>query len=146
MFFPSKKDTWLTIIIWLFALLFILPPIFFPEFGVWMTPELFDKQWLKIIILSPIGLFLLWIWFKTGYTIADNLLLIRYGPFKKKIVIHDIHSLRKTKNPFSDPALSMDKIEISFAKFETVSVSPKDQHEFVRQLVKQNPAIKTENE
>lgn len=146
MYFPSKKDIWLTVIIWLFAFFFIIPPIFFPHFGVWMTPEFFDKQWIKIIILSPIGLFLLWFWFQTGYTIADNLLIIRYGPFKKNIQIDEIHSLRETKNPFSAPALSMDKLELSFTKFDMVAISPKNKNEFVQQLLKQNPRIKIDKD
>lgn len=122
------------------------PPIFFPHFGVWITPEFLDKQGIKIIILSPIGLFLLWFWFQTGYTIADNLLIIRYGPFKKNIQIDEIHSLRETKNPFSAPALSMDKLELSFTKFDMVAISPKNKNEFVQQLLKQNPRIKIDKD
>lgn len=144
MSFPSKKDLWMTIILWLFAVLFIIPPIFFPDVGVWMTPSLFDKQWIKIATLSSIGLFLLSFWFNTVYIIADNLLIIRYGPFTKKIKIADIHRVRETRNLFSAPALSMDKLEISYGKFEVIAVSPKDRDEFIRLLANENPAIKWE--
>ncbi len=66
---------------------------------------------------------------------------IHVGPFKKKIRIEEIQSIRETKNPFSSPALSADKLEINYARFETVAISPKNKTEFVRQLLKQNPAI-----
>lgn len=141
MFFPSKKDAWMGGIIWFSALFLIISPIFFPDIGVWMTPDFLDKQWIKVAILSSIGLFLLWIWFKTGYTIEEGLVTIQVGPFKKKIRIEEIESIRETKNPFSSPALSSDKLEINYARFETVAISPKDKTEFVRQLLVQNPAI-----
>lgn len=145
MFFSSKKDWWMTIIIWLCVILFIVPPLFSLEIGVWMTPESLGKQWIKFIILFPLGFCLMWIWFKTGYTIEDNVLKIQYGPFKKKIKIDDIHRMKETKNLFSAPALSMDKIEIKYARFETVSISPKNKMEFVRPLLKKNPMIKTDS-
>ena len=141
MFFPSKKDAWMGGIIWFSALFLIISPIFFPDIGVWMTPDFLDKPWIKVAILSSIGLFLLWIWFKTGYTIEEGLVTIQVGPFKKKIRIEEIESIRETKNPFSSPALSSDKLEINYARFETVAISPKDKTEFVRQLLVQNPAI-----
>ncbi|WP_338448393.1 PH domain-containing protein [Niallia oryzisoli] len=108
-----------------------------------MTPEFLDKQWIKIIILFPIGFGFMWIWFKTGYTIENHFLKIEYGPIKKKIKIDEIHSIRETTNPFTAPALSMDKIEITYARFHTISISPKKKMEFARLLLKQNPYIKT---
>lgn len=144
MYFSSKRDLWITATIWLFAFIFILSPIFFPDLGVWMTPEFLDKQWIKIVLLVPVGFCLMWIWLKTGYTIAENLLTIHYGPFKKEIKIDTISSIRKTRNPFTDPAQSMNSIEINFTGFNTIAISPKNQTEFVRQLLKQNPHIKTD--
>lgn len=145
MYFPSRKDMWMSIILWLVSIFFIIPPVFFPDFGVWMTPDFLDKQWIKIVTLFPIGFCLMWIWFKTGYTIQDNFLKIQYGPFKREIKIDVIHSVRETKNPFTDPALSMDKIEIHYGKFHTIGISPKNKFEFISQLRKQNSNIKIDS-
>lgn len=109
-----------------------------------MIPDYLEKKWLKIVFLFPIGICLIWIWFKTGYIIKDNQLKIQYGPFKKNIKIDEIHSIRKTKNPFTAPALSMDKIEINYSRHRTIAISPKNKTEFVHQLLKQSPHIKTE--
>lgn len=109
-----------------------------------MTPEILAKQWIKIVILFPIGFCCMWIWFKTGYTIEDNFLKIQYGPFKREIKIDEIQSIRQTRNPFTAPALSMDKIEINYAKFNTIEISPKNKVELVNQLIKQNSNIKTD--
>lgn len=142
MYFPSKRDWWMTAIIWACIGLLIIPPIFFPDFGVWMTPEFLDKQWIKIAVLSSLGLFLFWIWLKTGYTIEQNSLTIRSGPLKIKINIAEIEQIRETKNPFTAPALSADKLEIQYANYQTVWISPKEKEEFVRQLLKKNPNIR----
>ena len=131
----------MTVIIWLSALFLIFSPIFFPDLGVWMTPDFLDKHWIKIAVLSSIGLFLLWIWFKTGYTIEDDLVTIQVGPFKKKIRIEEIHSIKETKNASSAPALSRDKLEINYAQYKMIAISPRNKPEFMHQLLKQNPAI-----
>lgn len=144
MYFSSKKDLWMTIILWTCALLLIIPPIFFPDLGVWMTPNLLDKQWVKMIILIPLGIGTLWICFKTGYKIDHHVLTIHFGPYKKKIKIEDIFSIREVKSPFSTPALSMDRIEINYNQYKTVSISPKDKKEFIEKLLKENQNIKVE--
>ena len=144
MYFPSKKDWWMTIIIWLFAGLFMIPPVFFPDFGVWMTPEFLDKQWIKIMVLFPIGFVLIWIWFKTGYMIEGSTLIIQFGPFKKEIRIDEIYQTRETKNPFTAPALSMDKIEIYYGKYDFVSISPENKTVFICELKERNANIETD--
>lgn len=145
MYFPSKRDRWMTVILWLFAIMFIVPPIFFPELGVWMVPEFLDQQWIRNIFLLPIGFFLIWIWFKTGYTIERDIFTIQYGPYKKRIKIEEIHSIRETRNPFTAPALSMEKLEIHYASHHFVVISPENQTAFCHQLRKQNANIKTDS-
>ena len=144
MYFPSKKDWWMTIIIWLFAGIFIITPIFFPDMGVWMTPEFLDRQWIKILVLTPIGVVLMWIWLKTGYTIEARSLIVQYGPLKKIIMIDDIYRIRETKNPSAAPSLSMHKIEIYYGKYDFIAISPKDQPALVSQLRELNPNITTD--
>lgn len=141
MYFSSKRDFLLSVILWICALSLIILPIFFPDSGVWMTPDFLNKQWIKIVILIPIGLGILWIWFKTGYVIEHDVLKIKYGPVKKKIRIEDIYSIREAKNPFSALALSMDKLEINCRNYKTISISPKNKKEFIDILLTVNPNI-----
>ncbi|MGP1908418.1 PH domain-containing protein [Metabacillus sp. JX24] len=141
MYYPSKRDIWMSVILLLFSFLFIVPPIFFPDFGAWMTPESLDKQWIKIACLFPIGFLCLWIWFKTGYTLTENLLIVQSGPFRQKIKIDEIHSFRDTKNPFTAPALSKDRLEINYATYNSIQISPKHKQEFVNHLRKKNGKI-----
>lgn len=135
----------MTILLGLCSFVSIVTPFFFQDRGAWMTPQFFKEEWIKMVILFPIGFSCIWIWFKTGYTIENNILKIKYGPFKRDIKIDDIQSIRETKNPFTAPALSMDRIEINYAKFNTIEISPKNKIELVSQLKKQNSNIKTDN-
>ncbi|MDT0161209.1 MULTISPECIES: PH domain-containing protein [Bacillus] len=141
MYFPSRKDSWLTILIWLFAFLFIIPPVFSPDFGVWLTPEFLDKQWIKIVVLWSVGFCLLWIWFKTGYTIKNDSLQIQSGHYKKEIDISEIRSIRKTNNPFTAPSLSIDRIEVNYGKYNTIQISPKNLDGFISELKMKKPHI-----
>ncbi|PLR91663.1 hypothetical protein [Bacillus sp. T33-2] len=90
MYFPSKKDLWMAIIIWTFIFLFIVPPIFLPGFGVYMLPKILDTGLIRILIACfPMNM-LLWIWLKTGYTIKDFVVNIQYGPIKMTIKMEQI--------------------------------------------------------
>ncbi len=66
------------------------------------------------IIAALILTLLLWIWFGTGYKVEGEYLKIRYGPFKSKIKIKEIKKIRRTKNPFTAPALSVDRLEVLY--------------------------------
>ncbi|KKB36047.1 PH domain-containing protein [Bacillus thermotolerans] len=133
MFFSSKRDIWLMFIFWLLIFLFIIPPLF-----------IMDASWIGVLIPFSGAIVMLWIWFNTGYTIEESVIKINYGPIKKSIDIHEINSIRSARNPFIDPALSMDKIEINYAAFKTIAISPKNQEEFVHQLLRKNPHIRIE--
>ncbi|MFC7321507.1 PH domain-containing protein [Halobacillus campisalis] len=85
-----------------------------------------------------IGL-LLWIWFRTGYTIEKGKVHISYGPFRKSISIEKIKKLGKTRNPFTAPALSIDRLDILYGDHQTIQVSPKHEAEFIRLLTEENP-------
>jgi Bacterial PH domain len=147
MFFPSKKDLWMTIIIWSVILACIIPPILSIEpIGVIMLPSILDTKPVTTVIMVVPAILLAWIWFGTGYKIENSKLEIQSGPYKKTINIDEINKVRNTKNPFTAPALSMDKIEISYGKYEFITISPKNKEEFIRQLLKENPRIQLDNQ
>lgn len=93
------------------------------------------------IIGALILTLLLWIWFGTGYKIEGKFLKVRYGPFKSKINIKEIKIIRRTKNPFTAPALSVDRLEILFNKYDVINISPKNEGELIHRLLAINPHI-----
>ncbi|MFC0562513.1 PH domain-containing protein [Halalkalibacter alkalisediminis] len=129
MYFPSKKDLWLTLIIWGAILAMVVPATI-------------EQQVVGLLVALPIAFFIGWLWFSTGYTIENSILKIKYGPFRKEVNIQDISKINKTKNPISAPELSIDRIAIIHGKFfDGVFISPKNEREFVQLLVQENPNI-----
>jgi len=74
MYFPSKQDWWLGLIIWGAVL---LAPIMLLVQGLYF----------QLLICIPIGLFAGWIWFGTGYTITETELKLKSGPIRSRIPI-----------------------------------------------------------
>jgi hypothetical protein len=130
--FISKKDLWMGIIVWSLNALF-----------TWISYQLifvnFDIVGITFMVLM---IYLLCtIWFNTRYKIEKDTLKISYGPYIKIIQIQDINLIRYTTNPFVAPALSMHRVEISYGKYETISISPQDKKTFIQQLQAVNPQI-----
>jgi Bacterial PH domain len=134
MYFPSKKDLWLY-------------PIYWGCIFVCFTPFYVGRDYGTLFFLIPLAILLVWSWFTTGYKVDNENLIIQYGPVKKKIPIKDIRKIRKTKNPLSAPALSFDRLEISYGSgygFGMALISPKDKQSFVSLLKSKNPQIEVD--
>ncbi|NPC91294.1 PH domain-containing protein [Bacillus sp. WMMC1349] len=146
MVFPSKKSIWMSVVVWAIILACILPPILsIDPIGVIMLPEILNNKVITTIILLIPAIYLLWVWFGTRYEIQQSTLKVHFGPYKKIIDICAIKTIRRTKNPFIAPALSEDRIEINYNKFESIHISPKDKGAFVRQILKVNPHIQVDS-
>ncbi|MGN7477798.1 PH domain-containing protein [Solibacillus silvestris] len=131
MIFKSKVDIWM-------GAIFIAVPLAM-IYGVITEPDAILMLITALIIVLFATLF-----FGTKYIIEDKVLIIYGGIFKKRIPIEQIRSLRPSKNPFSAPALSLDRIEITFDDpYSGITlVSPKDKEAFVKKLLEVNPNIK----
>lgn len=128
MYFPSKKDLWLGLVIWCSLL---LP----------LVIEIRDHHWHELAALVPVILLFAWIWFETGYTITETELLVKCGPFREKIPFGKIRSVRRSRSLLSSPALSLDRLEIRHSQGFTgfTLVSPVDTATFLEELKKRCP-------
>ncbi|WP_010094584.1 PH domain-containing protein [Ornithinibacillus scapharcae] len=88
-----------------------------------------------------IAILLLWFWFKTAYIVKDGNLRVVFGPFSKVIMISDIQKISKSKNPLAAPALSIDRLKIQYGKYDVLLISPKNEREFIIQLIQENAQI-----
>jgi uncharacterized membrane protein YdbT with pleckstrin-like domain len=130
MYFPSKKDIWMGMIHLIAAFVLILLPIFSEEFS-----------FVLLITLIIPGLLSLFMWFRTGYKISNEKIIIIYGPIKFNVNIHEIQRLNFVKSPFVGPALSVDRIGITHAKSKFVTISPREKEKFIEELLKINSNI-----
>ena len=69
MYFQSRKDLWLSFIFWIIILLLCIDGIFNIQWGIFLVPDILNTYFLRLAFLLLAGIFLLWIWFKTGYLI-----------------------------------------------------------------------------
>ena len=109
---------------------------------VMVVPAIINQEVVGLFIALPIAFFMGWLWFTTGYLVEDNVLKIKFGPFRKTVQIQQISKMNKSKNPISAPALSIDRIEIIHGKFfDGVFISPRHEREFVKLILQENPDI-----
>lgn len=87
---------------------------------------------LTVVVVIVVTLLLFTIFKSTYYVIAGDTLRIVSGPFKWNIPVADIVGVTPSRNPLSSPALSMDRLKISYGKRKFVLVSPEDKAGFIR--------------
>lgn len=117
-------------------------------FGLIIVFMAYQKEPLEAI-LSVGGIFLLvcglclYFNFSTEYTITeDGVLKIKCGfLYNKHFDINKIKSVAKTGNLISSPAPSLDRIELTYGKFDSIVISPNDKNRFAKELTKVNSKI-----
>lgn len=133
--YPSKVS---------YGLLIFIFMIFFAPFIFHIIDEGFSElDSVVLVFLITLYGFIVYLFFQTVYIIENSQLKIKFGFFSfKPIDIMDIKEISKTSNIISSPAPSFDRIEIKYADFGSVIISPKDKISFSKDLVQLNPEIK----
>lgn len=125
--FRSKVDMWLLI------LLFLPAAACFTGAAQYYTAVSTRYWWLGILL--AVGIVMpLWLFFSLKYFMSDTELRVRCGPFRWTIGIGEISKIAATKAAWSNPAMSLDRIRISYGQGRSVVISPEPRHEFLRQL------------
>lgn len=124
-YFPSERAIWFHLVAWV-----VMP-------GSALAVML-SGAWFVVPVMLLSAAFVLWIWAKTGYTITETDLLVQSGPFRWRIPLATIRSVRPTRNPLSSPALSMDRLEVRYQK-GMVLISPEEQERFLEELRRRCP-------
>ncbi len=128
--YRSKIDAWLVIVVYAVCLLSTVPVLF-----------LTFSYTLLIITLLLLG-FISMPFLGTRYIIEGTTLLIQSAPFtKQRYDILAISSISNSNNPISSPALSLDRIKITFNNRRSVLISPAKKEDFLRELQRINPHI-----
>jgi hypothetical protein len=127
--FKSKIANWLVTL------------IFFTQ-GVTIAYLIYMKTWPGVLVLALTSLFILHLFLNTYYQLNDTSLRIKCGIiFDKTIDVNSIRKIEDSKSIFSAPALSHDRLEILYNKFDSVIISPENKEEFAKELKAINPNI-----
>lgn len=98
--------------------------------------------WLGLGINVLFIAFVAYLFLTTYYVIEGNFLRVKSGFLINKIIdIHTIRIISETNNPIGAPAASLDRLEISYNKHDTILISPKDKSGFIDQILRINPQI-----
>jgi len=127
--YKSKIDLWLIIILTL-------------VFGGIVIFSIIKKEWIGFII-AIIPTIFIWNMFRsTYYIITEEELIIRCGIFYKLVIkISDIRKISESNDLISSPALSIDRLEILYNRFDTILISPKKKYEFLQSIETLKPDI-----
>ena len=128
--YPSKKGF---IVYVLFVILLIIEVSYFFN-GLYLS---------AILCLGLTGVIVFPIVFNTCYTInTDGTLNIKCGFFMNvNIPINSIKNIEPTHTILSAPALSFDRMEVFYGRYDSVVISPVDPEDFIAELKNINPAI-----
>jgi len=135
--FKSKIDWWFHLLV--FVLFFL--PIFKLAYVFLVLPQN-DNNFFYLILggsfLLVSLIFILPMYFFTYYVLDDKQLKVRSGLCcNKKIPYEKITDVSETRDPWSSPALSLDRIEIQYSTgLGVVLISPENKQEFLRELEK----------
>lgn len=85
----------------------------------------------SIVLAVAIVGFPAWLMVATYYDVVEDELRIRSGPFRWNIKLSDIQTVTPTNSMISSPALSTDRLEISYGENRKILVSPEDKEGFI---------------
>jgi hypothetical protein len=128
--FRSKVDLWMVLI----ALTGSASPLIILIFAWHQLPLGGIIAVLTVFVFNTS--LILWVYGNTKYVFDNDLLLIICGPIRKKIQVKDIQNVKPTRNAISSPALSLDRLEITYNNGNQVLISPQNKAEFLAQLEK----------
>ena len=120
---------------------FVIPITLF--FGTILFLTIYDKpSWLGFSILLAVISIIVHLFTSTTYTIENECLKIKCGIlYNKSVSIKEIKTISETNSLLSSPALSLDRLAISFGKYDCVIISPKQKKEFIDTIVSLNSTV-----
>lgn len=133
MYYPSKRGLFMGILTW-----FVFPLI--------IISLMISNTWIGLIPIVAFQILLIWCWFRTGYSIKENVLIVRTGPLYSKIPIHQIKKVKKAGLVSSfGAALSFNNaIQVFYEYGSEVKISPEDKIGLLKCLKDRNQEIEIE--
>jgi len=123
--FESKRDTWLMLILGGSIVIDIAVAVFLVRAEMPLLPKT-----LTIIVLLASAMLILSIMRGTRYVVDREYLVACCGPFRWRVPLAEIRSIDPTRSPLSSPALSLDRLKISYGDGKALLVSPADKARF----------------
>ena len=140
--YPSKRDWWIVLIIWVTLVMTIAAGVRVAQSASTSVPGLIFVLFCGAAILG-----LLSVLYATYYMISGDRLTAHCGPFKYSVPLASITEVVPSRNPLSSPALSMDRLHIKYrGSTFGLLVSPRDKQAFLTDLVAHAPHLQLDGD
>ena len=109
-----------------------------------LVPYAIKSLWIPFIIILILHFLFLYMLANIKYVITESQFIIdqSLGKWGRQIIdISTIKSIEPTHTILSAPASSLDRLRISYNKYDEVVISPRRKEEFISQLQSINPQI-----
>ena len=128
--FPSKIDWWL-----FGSLLLILLGI--------SAMTVADGLYFVPLSMLPALAFIVWLLRRTYYAVEPPTQTLRVvsAPLTWRVPIDKITRVQDSRSVLSSPALSIDRLKISYNRYDELLISPRDKAGFIVALQRLNPRI-----
>jgi len=140
--YPSKRDLWIVGLLWFGAAVCL--------WGVavlWTHPVTAWMRWGMSALLLGEVVFLFWLLYGTHYVLDRETLRIRCGPFRWRVPLAAIDEVRRTRNPLSAPACSLDRLHVKYrGSILGTLISPREREAFLRDLQARAPHLEWRGE
>jgi hypothetical protein len=93
------------------------------------------------IVSAVVAAMVVWIVLATYYEITEELLIAHSGPFAWRIPLKSVSRVRASHSVRSGPALSMQRLEITWGAGQVLLVSPRDSAGFMAALHRRAPHL-----
>ena len=104
-----------------------------------------QKDFLVVLATGLVPILLVtWMLFDTGYDITATELRVRCGPIRTAVPLEKLSRISPTSSIMSAPALSIDRLEVSYNRFDTVVISPADKRGFLAAILARAPQVTLE--
>jgi hypothetical protein len=133
--YKSKIDAWL---VWVLTASAVLPVIAVAASAGFNRARLVEA-WPILLILGVSFAFVLWVFLATSYAFDGRALLVRSGPFRWRVPLDTVESVRPSRNPLSSPALSIDRLEVRYGGGKVLLISPREREAFLAELAARAP-------
>lgn len=100
-----------------------------------------SSKWIPFFINLLLYVSVVYLMVSIKYEINESQLIIHQTMGKMIIDINTIKSIEPTHTILSAPASSLDRLRISYNKYDDVVISPRRKEEFIQHLLSINPQI-----
>ena len=107
------------------------------------SPKHPGMPWLPVIVPALVAVLILWVVLSTYYEFQADMLVAHSGPFSWRVPLKEIAAVRESNSVRSGPALSMDRLEITYGNGRVLLISPADKTGFLAALRRRAPATES---